>query len=308
MRSHPAAALCSRCSLPLLASRGPARPSVASSTACLRRSAGSSRADAAASSRTYATASGGRDDDIPAWPRSPHPTPYDVMGMPPGAPYNKRRFYQLVKLYHPDTHGGHAPDAFSSSSASAPASPSPSSLARGLSPAQRLERYRLVVAAHDLLSDPAKRRLYDDHGIGWAAADGAARARDADRAWRHRPHSAANNATWEDWERWHEARQGHRNEFRYMSNGTFATLVVMMCMVGALAQANRAETSGAQYVEFTQQRNAAIGKEIARNNLAAAGRSKDERVDCFLRERENLAYDFTPCGPNHVPEPPDRPA
>ena len=79
-----------------------------------------------------------------------------------------------------------------------------------------------------------------------------------------------------------------------MSNGLFATLVVMMCMVGAMAQANRAETSGTQFVEFTQERNAAIGRQMMKESMAAAGRSKDERVDSFLRERENVSYDYVP--------------
>ncbi|UNI17466.1 J domain-containing protein 1 [Purpureocillium takamizusanense] len=249
--------------------------------------------------RSYATQNGAADHDIPpAWPRSPNPTPYEIFDIPRSSPYTKRRFYQLVKLYHPDTHdhhhhhdNHHHNHHRGTSSACAAAEEGSSSL----SSATRLERYRLVVAANLLLSDPTKRRLYDIHGIGWTTTpDAAPTLRDADRAWRHQPGNAANNATWEDWERWHEARQGHRREPLYMSNGLFATLVVIMCMVGAMAQANRAEASGAQFVEFTQERNAAIGRQMMKESMAAAGRSKDERVDTFLRERENVSYDYVP--------------
>lgn len=80
----------------------------------------------------------------------------------------------------------------------------------------------------------------------------------------------------------------------YMSNGLFAAAVVAMCMVGALAQANRAETAGSQYVDFAAQKDWAIGQDMRSKTVAAAGRSKDERVEGFLRDRENVSYDYIP--------------
>ncbi|KYK54831.1 Hsp40 co-chaperone Jid1 [Drechmeria coniospora] len=248
----------------------------------------------------------------PAWPSSPNPTPYEILDLPRDAPYAKQRFIQLVKLYHPDTehHDGHHLGPSSSSSSptflpSASVSASASASAPRLPRAIRLERYRLVVAANDLLGDPAKRRLYDLHGVGWSHGHGAPNLRDADRAWRHRPNSAARNATWEDWERWYEVRSGKPREPTYMSNGLFATLVVAMCMVGALAQANRAESSGADFVEYAQQRNADIGHQMRRDGMARAGRSKDERVDSFLKDRENVAYDYVSSRYDEPRPPPD---
>ncbi|OAA49681.1 Heat shock protein DnaJ [Metarhizium rileyi] len=216
--------------------------------------------------RCYATRPPKPDDaNPPSWPPSPHPTPYEILGMQPSStPYTKRRFYQLVKLYHPDTHDKDDQPASS----------------RQLSRAVRLERYHLVVAANDLLSDPNRRRLYDHHGIGWTG--GSSRApnlRDADKAWRHQPGNASRNATWEDWERWRNERSGKAGEPVFMSNGTFAALVVCMCMMGALAQMNRAETAGEQYVDFVQHKDWAIGHKMRERTVASAGRTKDERVD-----------------------------
>ena len=212
-------------------------------------------------------------DTPPRWPTSRDPTPYEIFGIAPSEPYTKGRFYQLVKLYHPDTHD-------------------PSTTSQ----ATRGERYRLVVAANKLLSDPAKRRMYDDHGLGWTGEPHRAPTmREADRAWRHQPGSAARNATWEDWQRWREEQSGTApREPMYMSNGMFAALVVAMCMVGAMAQANRAETNGAQYVDFVSQKDWAIGQQMQRSTLESAGQTKDQRVEGFLRDRENLAYDFSP--------------
>ncbi|KAG6040741.1 hypothetical protein E4U41_007250 [Claviceps citrina] len=222
-------------------------------------------------------------DMTPPWPRAAHPTPYEVLGIPRGAPYAKRQFYQLVKLYHPDTHDR-----------SLSGCPSIQKLPQ----ATRLERYRLIVAANDLLSDPHKRRLYDHHGIGWTDDRRPRDLADADRAWRDRPGNASRNATWEDWERWRRERDGKPGDGAggqtYMSNGVFATLVVCMCMVGALAQMSRAEAAGEHYVDLVQQRDWAIGQKMRESTTAASGRSRDERVDCFLRERENLAFDFQP--------------
>ncbi|TQS32508.1 hypothetical protein Golomagni_07172, partial [Golovinomyces magnicellulatus] len=225
--------------------------------------------------RTYATHSPSSKDSLPAWPTKPHPTPYEIFDISKSSPYTKRRFYQLVKLYHPDTHD-------------------PSTLAHAV----LLERYRLVVAANNLLSDPVRRRLYDTQGIGWTdRGPGAApTARERENAWRHQPGNAAHNATWEDWQRWHEAQDPNRakTEPMYASNGTFAFLVVAVCFIGALAHINRAETIGTQYVEYSAQRNADIGNQVRRTTLASNGRSKNERVDAFMRERENTTYQFVP--------------
>nr|P0DO34.1 RecName: Full=NADH-dependent flavin oxidoreductase iliE; AltName: Full=Epimerase iliE; AltName: Full=Ilicicolin H biosynthesis cluster protein E [Neonectria sp. DH2] len=221
---------------------------------------------------------GSADHDVPDWPKTPHPTPYDILAMRKDDPYTKHRFFQLVKIYHPDRHG-HTPAV------------------HRLPHATRLERYRLIVAANDLLSNPSKRSLYDTQGVGWTGDRPPTlneSVRHAEKSWRHQPGNASRNATWEDWERWYDARDGKTRDPMYMSNGVFATLVVMMCMIGAFAQMSRAEQSGTEYLETRDQSNLAIGQQISRTTLVSAGRSKDERVDSFLRERENVAYEFTP--------------
>ncbi|PFH57639.1 hypothetical protein XA68_14764 [Ophiocordyceps unilateralis] len=224
--------------------------------------------------------------DVPAWPRSPHPSPYDVLGMPRDSPYSKARFYQLVKLYHPDSH------ACSSSSA--------------LPPAVRLERYRLVVAAHDILSDPAKRRLYDLHGLGWLhhgchselaphrQQSEPVRRTQPDPLWRHRPGSAANNATWEDWVAWHEARRRRTGDASpdWMRASTevkvrFSSLLVYLVLIASVFSFLVTESSSKREAQRAQQRTAAIGQEVRRSTEAKAGRSMDERVDHFLRYRHN---------------------
>ncbi|KAH6606054.1 hsp40 co-chaperone jid1 [Trichoderma cornu-damae] len=240
------------------------------------------------------------DDDMPEWPKTPRPTPYQVLGVSKGAVYDKRRFYRLVKLYHPDTHDHRDHHHHSSPSSSS------SSHINKLPRSTRLERYRMIVAANELLSNSAKRRMYDAYGLGWSHGDGAAPLRDVDRSWRHQEGSAANNATWEDWERWREARDGKSSEPVYMSHRAFASVLVLMCLVGAMAQTNRADTSGAQYVGWAADQSAEIGGRLRRNGSTVAGLSKDERVDYFLRERENVNYHFVPA--KHETSDPPRPS
>ncbi|XWW92550.1 hypothetical protein V2A60_000473 [Cordyceps javanica] len=294
----PATALCSACCASLFP-----RPSFAQNRSTLsmyrtnRRLPSLRRATTASRCsrrRTYATtssssssspSSSSRDTTPPPpWPSSPYPTPYEIFGISWRDPYTKRRFHQLVKLYHPDM--------------TPPATPA----APPLSPATRTERYRLVVAANDLLSDPSRRQLYDLHGAGWPRAgdgDGNSHLRQRDRDWRYQPGSPARNATWEDWEAWHQEQRRRRYGGAppapvYMSNGLFAALVVVMCLVGALAQKNRALAIGEQYVEFAEDRNADIGRAVQRTASAAAGRSREERIDSFVRDRENVAYRYRP--------------
>ncbi|SPJ71596.1 uncharacterized protein FTOL_01324 [Fusarium torulosum] len=233
--------------------------------------------------RRYATVNNDRrntssNNEVPEWPKTTYPSPYEIFSMKSDAPYTKHRFYQLVKVYHPDRHS-HTSDI------------------DNIPHKIRLERYRLIVAANDLLSDPSKRQLYDVHGVGWTGGKPQTlneTVRNADRAWRHRAGSAAHNATWEDWERWYDARDGRTRDPLYMSNGTFAALVVCMCMIGAFAQMSRADQYGADLLEMKQQSDLVIGQQVARRNTVAAGRSKDERVDMFLKDRENLNYAYQP--------------
>ena len=250
----------------------------------------------AAKARRWAGAQHGTD--LPSWPRSASPTPYEILGIAKSAPYTKARFYQLAKLYHPDTHDRGNPDAHPS---------------QQIPHAVRLERYHLIVAAHDLLSDPSKRQLYDVHGTGWSGTTGrppspSEAARQADRSWRQQPGNAAHNATWEDWERWYDERDGRAARPRgpdslHMPNGVFAAIVVMLCMVGALAQKSRADSAGTYYVETRAQQDKQIGGDVMKSTAAMAGHSKDARIETFMRDRENVAYDYTPKKYDDSPEP-----
>lgn len=167
-------------------------------------------------SRFYATTHDFPDSEL-TWPTTASFTPYDLFKQDQGAPYSKRRFYDLVKIYHPDRPcNGHP-------------------LCRGISPEVRLHRYHLLVEAHEILSDPAKRAAYDQYGIGWSLHPPRPML-----SWSRPGYDGAGpifaNATWEDWERWHNRHQGSQRTI--VDHRTFARAVILLTLFGGALQAS----------------------------------------------------------------------
>ncbi|KAF2220025.1 hypothetical protein BDZ85DRAFT_267977 [Elsinoe ampelina] len=232
----------------------------------------------------YATIAGDSRVDDPAlnWPEAPKgqscPTPYQIFDIQRSAPYSKARFYELVKLYHPDRSIGDS----------------------SCSHAIRLERYRLIVAAHTILSDPVKRNAYDRFGAGWAGkADSPPYSPYAGNqtppgpftsgAWREHDPNIWSNATWEDWERWRDRQEGTSREPqtpRYLQNSTFVSLVLVFAAVGSSLNYNRAETEGGRFLAARDAVHDQASKELRKVRQSTHQRPKDERIDWFLKNRE----------------------
>ncbi|KAL4952756.1 hypothetical protein BDW69DRAFT_195383 [Aspergillus filifer] len=175
----------------------------------------SPHAAAAACQRSYATAHSEFTDKDLSWPSSDTFTPYDVFHIARTAPYSKHRFYELVKVYHPDRPCNNHP------------------LCKDITPEVRLQRYRIVVTAHEILSDPNRRAAYDATGMGWHFSPVTHRRGPASS---EAPDPIFKNATWEDWERWYN-RHGKRQE-NLVDQKTFVTFVVLLFFLGAAVQAS----------------------------------------------------------------------
>ncbi|SPN99164.1 uncharacterized protein DNG_02199 [Cephalotrichum gorgonifer] len=208
------------------------------------------------------------------WPTMLNPTPYDILSIPKDGPYTKTRFYQLAKLYHPDRHRCLAP--------------SPATL----SAATLTERYRLVVRAHDILSCPSKRRAYDSHGEGWAQP--RVLTRETYRQWRAEADSAARNATWEDWARWNDARSGKKQEPVYMSHGAFAAMLAFAISLGVAVQASHAEIMSENRSKQLAARHGQLAGMMEGRAASSAGMGRQERVELFMREREDSLAAYVP--------------
>ncbi|KAH9993874.1 hypothetical protein F4779DRAFT_221871 [Xylariaceae sp. FL0662B] len=215
---------------------------------------------------TKPSSSSGRHD----WPSSPNPTPYEIFGQHKNSPYSKSKFYTLVKIYHPDRHR-HAST-------------------HKLPHSVRLERYRLIVAANEILRDPVKRREYDRYGAGWG---GNLRMenlyRKADRSWRDEPGNPSMNATWEDWERWYDQREGGKEKQRpiYMSNELFVGVVCAFAVIGSMGQARWGSSSSMNLVERRDQKHAAISQDMKRQQHEQVGLNRHGRIEGFLRQRDS---------------------
>ncbi|KAI0379475.1 hypothetical protein F5Y04DRAFT_259787 [Hypomontagnella monticulosa] len=224
--------------------------------------------------RGYATVSDGpkksNSSNSHTWPTSPQPTPYEIFDQHKSAPYSKAKFYELVKIYHPDRHH-HAPGHL-------------------LSHSTRLERYRMIVAANQILSDPTKRKAYDLYGSGWGGIQSMENMyRAADRSWRDVPGNPSMNATWEDWERWYQERDGTKKEQQnpvYMSNQLFASVLCLFVIVGSLGQARRASANTMSIVEMREQNHAAISEDMRIRRSQQAALNREERLDHFIRHRD----------------------
>lgn len=242
-----------------------------------------------------------------------HPSPYQIFNQNPQEPYSKdskRRFYELVKLYHPDRSNLVRDDAGSSST-------------NRISRAVMLERYRMVIAANTILSDPAKRDAYDRYGHGWTHHFSEGDPRHPYRySTHHRWRTNAGgghtwpidqdpmyNATWEDWERWYRkqfarANPGSSSESSwanffsegrprqspvYASNYAFISVVFMLAALGGAGQATRANEQAKTHLERSQLVNSRTSKVLmeARENTrgkSGEGETKDSRIRRFLRD------------------------
>ncbi|KAJ4398222.1 J domain-containing protein 1 [Neurospora sp. IMI 360204] len=224
--------------------------------------------------------------DHPAlhWPASKNPTPYDIFGQSKNDPYNKRRFHELVKLYHPDRH------------------PHPG--LRDIPHPTKLERYRLVVAANDILSNTQKRRMYDLYDFGWSNHPDLRNddVRSTHNAWHRRPGNASMNATWEDWEQWRNEQEsggtGQQQKPIFVSNGAFVVIVSFFVVIGSWQHATHGVQSGVALVDAHEQTNAAINKELRQRYGETAGLGREARVDNFLKQRNG--WDNYPTHPHHI--------
>lgn len=238
--------------------------------------------------RAYANVAGDNTDSLD-WPRTAQPgaipTPYEIFNQRKGSPYSKRRFYELVKLYHPDRNGTN------------------SDLPRvaHLSQAVRLERYRLIIAANDILSDPAKRTAYDRYGAGW---DGRPEVKVHGKhepdwrsgTWTRAEHqSPFQNATWEDWERWYRRDRKAPQRPVFVTNGVFSCLILVLATIGGVTEAIRARKHS---MNFNQQRDRAHNRSSRelrrrREEADAASGGVDGRIQSFLATRDPNEFGIT---------------
>ena len=244
------------------------------------------------SSRCFATV---RSDNTytappqdPPWPDLPSPnavpTPYQIFRLKKDLPYSKRRFYELVKIYHPDRNGHE--------SGSVETNVLPGSI--------KMERYRLIVTAHEILSDPVKRSAYDKSGAGW---DGRPEHAPPKYNWGQNNEtrwsgfdtndSPFRNATWEDWEKWYQ-RGNRKQEPVYFSNGGFLMLVLTAVFLGGFGQSIRVGDYSNIFQRQVEKVHDDASKAIRqRRTESQEFGNRDERLQNFLKTRDSHGHGIT---------------
>ena len=242
--------------------------------------------------RRYASTSSAKaafeETDPFHWPKPRHPrislTPYEILSTKQSATYSKKRFYELAKVYHPDR-SGHADGTCVSG---------------GPSGAVKLERYRLIVTAHELLSDPAKRKAYDTTGAGWNGnpEHGIPRydwGQHNGKQWTgfDRNDSPFRCATWEDWEKWY-MRGKAKQEPVYISNGGFLVLVIAVVFLGGFGQSIRVEDYSNVFQRQVERVHDDASKALRSRKTESMGfGNRDERLQNFLKTRDPTGYGVT---------------
>ncbi|KAL6721116.1 hypothetical protein ACLMJK_000216 [Lecanora helva] len=163
-----------------------------------------------------------------------------------------------------------------------------------------MERYRMVLAAHEILSDPAKRQAYDSNGAGWndCSENGAPMYRwsqPKETKWSgfDTNDSPFRNATWEDWEKWYQ-RDKARQEPVYISNGGFLLLVVTAILFGAFGQSMRVEDYSNMFQRQVDMAHDDASKYLRRRKHDSIGLgNKDERLEHFLKSRDPYGHGVT---------------
>ncbi|CAR27407.1 ZYRO0C16126p [Zygosaccharomyces rouxii] len=101
------------------------------------------------------------------WTQEKNPTPYSVFGFRESCGVDrkqlKKRYHGFAKLYHPDI----------SDSLRITRSPSPDD---SISSEEKLQRFRMVTNAYEILNDDSKKRLYDHTHSGWSYGPQGSRA------------------------------------------------------------------------------------------------------------------------------------
>ncbi|KAJ9271799.1 hypothetical protein DTO212C5_2224 [Paecilomyces variotii] len=217
--------------------------------------------------RLYATVQDSSDADL-SWPSTPSFTPYDIFKQDRSAPYSKRRYYDLVKIYHPDRRGDDHP------------------LCKDITREVRLQRYRLIVSAHEILSDPSKRAAYDQFGIGWHDHPDNKMPPPRYQPAMNMDDPIFANATWEDWQRWYNRDSPKQRTI--VDHRTFATFVILLAMFGAAVQASWLGQFTMGFDEKVRDMNEQSMRFLAgrRQQTQTQMKSTEARVQNFLIRRD----------------------
>lgn len=194
------------------------------------------------------------------FPKKRNPDPYEIFHLAhtANAAEIKTRYYELVKIYHPDKleHPSAADQ----------------------------ERFRKIVAAYDILGDKAKRNAYD-HGRPTWVGHGAPQRRPHGSYTGWRPMNAR------DWESFYENQRSDKNDAEDSLQGDIKNNMTALIAFGAvilyiLVNTWRFDRSSRQLRSADTDRQLKIGQELRDIEFMANNLSPELRKELFLGARE----------------------
>lgn len=221
------------------------------------------------------------------WPKSQFPTPYEIFHIDQAASQAaiKQRYYELVKIYHPDKIS------------------KPSALEN--------ERFHKIVAANDLLCDQNKRSAFDSYGIGWQWSGSGRHAKvyagqmRGSRFDQYNRSRRANHAETAQWDHFYTGNKGSAGETRYTSNTNFVGFLVFLSTIGAVIQAARLGKASAEINERADKQHFNTARDLAESRRLARDLGKEERRRLFLAHRSGDAAGYgleDPSGRSSAPD------
>lgn len=209
-----------------------------------------------------------------SWPKSQFPSPYEIFHIDQEASPAaiKQRYYELVKIYHPDK------------------IEKPS--------AQENERFHKIVAANDLLCDRNKRSAFDSYGIGWQWSGSGTHAKvyagqmRGSRFDQYNRGRRANHAETAQWDHFYTGNKGGAGETRYTSNTNFVGFLVFLSTIGAVVQAARLGKASAEINERADRQHFNTARDLAESRRLARDLGKEERRRLFLAHRSGDAAGY----------------
>ncbi|CAG8454579.1 9252_t:CDS:1 [Paraglomus occultum] len=207
--------------------------------------------------RYYATK--GTDSATDRWRASkPNPTPFDVLGLShnASAAEMKERYYELVKQYHPDKVGHNSPAA--------------------------LDRFRNVVKAYELLSNPKRKELYLRYGIGWIDTSFMKDTTRNNSSYKSAPRYSHVNT-------WGQEETGDGKPI-FISNIYFAAFLIAAAIFASMFQFLRAENS-VNSIRLAQERHhLQASKDLARARQRGKKYARQRKAALMLMYNQSNGY------------------
>ncbi|CCX35422.1 putative Hsp40 co-chaperone Jid1 [Taphrina deformans PYCC 5710] len=209
------------------------------------------------------------------WPPHQFPTPYEIFHVEQSASAGeiKKRYYELVKIYHPDKI--HNPSVLEN------------------------ERFHKIVAANDLLCDKSKRSAFDRYGVGWQWAGSDRHSKvyagqmSGSRFNQYNRQRRADHSETAPWDHFYTGnRTTNGDETRYTSNTNFIGFLVFLSAIGAVVQAARLGKASAEINERADKQHFNTARDLAESRRLARDLGKDERRRLFLAHRSGDATGY----------------